>query len=471
MPSIYVLEALTDSGHMSILVFSMMIAGMVGIISKNGGMAGIVARVSSLANTARHGQISTALMGTVIFFDDYANTLVVGNTMRPITDKLKISRQKLAYIVDSTAAPVASLALITTWIGFEVGLIDEATQSLEGLDQSAYSIFLSSIPFGFYSIFALAFVYLIAVSGRDFGPMARAEERAKQSTDFSSFAGTLNETQEDDLTVPVTTPPRSINAIIPLSILIIGTFAGIYVTGRGEVSTAASFRDIIGAGDSYKAMVWASTGAVIAALILTLSQKLLSLGQAIDAWVGGIKYMTVAVIILTLAWSLAGANEVLHTAEYLASILGDTLTPAIMPTLVFILAAMMAFATGTSWGVMGIMIPLVIPLTWSVLLADASVPPENQMYVLYSVVAALLTGSVWGDHCSPISDTTILSSMASDCDHIEHVRTQLPYAMFVAVVALLVGIIPSGYGFSPLLSLPIGLAILIGGIFLLGRKT
>lgn len=464
--SLYVLSALADEDHMSIIIFSLMIGGLVGIINKNGGMAGIVIAMKKLASTRQRGQLATSFLGTAIFFDDYANTMVVGNAMRPITDKLKISREKLAYLVDSTAAPVASIFLITTWIGFQVGLIDSSIEGIDGIDQSAYSIFLSSIPYGFYSIFAIVFVYLIASTGRDFGPMHKAEVLALQSSSTDP-----KERPEETPTPGQTeeTKPKAINALLPLAVLIFGALIGIYVTGRSGLDDDASLRDIIGNGNSYKAMIWSSFLAVLLAIFLSRFNQSQNISTILDAWLDGIKAMFFAIIVLTLAWSLAGVNDALHTADFLASSLSGHLSAPYLPAIVFLLAAAMAFATGSSWGVMGIMIPLVIPLTWTILSNTPGTEPN--MAILYACVASLLSGAVWGDHSSPISDTTILSSMASDCDHLAHVQTQLPYAFVVALIAVLIGLLPAGFGISPIVTLPIGVLALFAILRVLGKKT
>lgn len=456
---VYILNALADKDHMSVILFSLMIGGMVGIISRNGGMAGIVRSLSAIASTRERGQIATSLLGTAIFFDDYANTMVVGNTMRPITDRLKISREKLAYLVDSTAAPVASIALVTTWIGFQVGLIDDATRELDGITQSGYAIFLSALPYGFYSILAIVFVYLIAASGRDFGPMLEAEQNA--ATSVPGYEGPTSETPE--------APARAINALLPLGVLVLGTLAGIYWTGKAGLPATASLLDIVGNGNSYQAMLWSSTLAVITAIAMSLITRSLRLEEALNSWMEGLKVLVPAVIILTLAWSLAGVNEALHTAEFLSTTLSGQIAPAFLPTLIFVLAASMAFATGSSWGVMGILIPLSVPLSWAVL-APTGVDVASSPIFLAST-AALLSGAVWGDHCSPISDTTILSSMASGCDHIAHIKTQIPYALTVGIVAILAGSLPAGFGVPVWLCLAAGVAVLVGIITIFGKPA
>lgn len=456
---VYIIDALADKDHISIIYFALMIGGMVGIISKNGGMAGIVQALSSMASTRERGQLATSLLGTTIFFDDYANTMIVGNTMRPITDRLKISREKLAYLVDSTAAPIASLALITTWIGFQVGLIDDATKNLEGMDTSAYVIFLNALPFSFYSILAIVFVYLIAGTGRDFGPMLHAEQQALSASPHE-------ETQTASLSGG---RPRVFNAVLPLCVLVFGVVVGIYVTGASGLSDSPSLREIIGNGNSYLAMVWASSLAVIVAIAQSLATRSLALEEALDAWMEGLKVLLPAIVILTLAWSLAGVNEALNTAGFLSQSLSGHIAPPLLPTLIFLLAAAMAFATGSSWGVMGILIPLTIPLSWTVTASMGGDVAANPVFL--ASIAALLSGAVWGDHCSPISDTTILSSMASGCDHMAHVRTQLPYALTVGIVAIVSGLLPAGYGAPAWVCLIAGIAILVGFVLTVGKPV
>jgi Na+/H+ antiporter NhaC len=470
---VYGLKALDDSDHLSIILFSFMIGGMVGIISKNGGTAGIVNAIVHWASSARRGQLTASALGVAIFFDDYANTLIVGNTMRPITDRLRISREKLAYIVDSTAAPVATLALVTTWIGFEVGLIAEAVGRIEGFDESAYSIFLQSILYNFYPLLAVFFVFLVAASGRDFGPMLHAERRSRTTGQLSRPDAHIGESPEEarEREPKPDQPQRATNAVIPVLVLVVGTLVGIYLTGAAAAEPGAPLREIVGNGDSYQAMMWASLLAVLVAAALSLGQRILTLTEVIDAWYAGVRSMLLAIIILVLAWALSSVNETLHTGDYLVSTLGTTLSPHLLPALVFVLAAFTAFATGSSWGVMGIMMPLTVPLAWAVMEANGLTADPGNLYILYAAVSAVLAGAVWGDHCSPISDTTILSSLASKCDHIDHVRTQLPYAVAVGGVALVVGLLPAGYGLPWWLALLASAGALTVGLWYLGEKA
>lgn len=473
----YLLEAMFNRGHLSIIIFSMLIGAMVNLITRNGGMKGVVNILSKYANNAVSGQFITWLMGVIIFFDDYANTLVVGNTMRPVTDRLNISREKLAYLVDSTAAPIASIAFVTTWIGAELSYIQDGIDVI-GLDENAYMIFFNSLAYSFYPIFTLIFILFLIFRGVDYGPMLKAERKARQTEilpgdEQFSFSNELNKLEVDE-----DIKARWFNAVIPVLVIIFGTIGGLISTGWDpEIwndETIAFGRKIsatIGNADSYTALLWSSLSGVIVALILTISQRILNLKDSIDSLINGFRTMLTAVLILILAWSVALITEHMHTATFISnSMLEMSLSPYFVPTITFILAALVSFSTGSSWGTMAILYPLILPATW-LITQDYGLDYDNSMLIFYNVVACVLTGSVLGDHCSPISDTTILSSLASSCNHIEHVRTQLPYALTVGTVAILVGTLPAAYGISSFILFPAGLLILFVAVLFLGKKV
>ena len=456
---VFVTGAIADFDRASIILFTMMIGGMVGIITRNGGMASIVRTIVSRAKTAVGGQVAVWLMGLMIFFDDYSNTLVVGNTARSLTDHLKVSREKLAYIVDSTAAPVACIALITTWIGYQIGLVDQALATIPALSEvQAYSVFIHSIPYSFYPILAIVFVLMISASGLDFGPMYRAEVRARNGAVKPEAVEALPAIQGDELEPKDKIPLRAFNAFVPIIALIIALLLSLVLLGEGD-----GMVEILETTSPYQAMMYSSFVGVLVAAALSIGQRILSIHETVDAWYGGLRATLFGMIILVLAWSLSDLTAALNTAQYLVTLLADSLPVALIPAIVFVLAAFTAFTTGTSWGTMAILMPLIIPLGWAVMTVNG-IADASGMHILYSSVACCLGGAVWGDHCSPISDTTVLSSVASGCDHIEHVRTQLPYALLVGIVGLSVGTIPGGFGMPPWISIVIGIAIL--GVFL-----
>ncbi|WP_460880287.1 Na+/H+ antiporter NhaC family protein [Pontibacter rugosus] len=477
----YLMEALTDSDHVSVVIFSMLIGGMVAIISKNGGMAGVVSLLSRYARSAKSSQVVTWVLGVAIFFDDYANTLIVGNTMRPVTDGHRVSREKLAYIVDSTAAPVAAIAFVTTWVGAELGYIKDAATTL-GIEEGAYSLFFHSLEYAYYPVLTLVFMLMLILMNRDFGLMHKAETRARTTGAVTSASldrkGEARQQQEMAEFEPVdASRTRAVNALLPVVAVIVGTVIGLLYTGYNPdvwADTSLGFlRKLsitIGDSNSYVALIWASLSGVLIAVALTVSQRIMSLTETMESLVVGFKTMLPAILILVLAWSLAAVTQELYTAEYLTSLFSGNISPQFLPEITFFLAAIIAFSTGSSWGTMAILYPLMLPAAWYVC-QQQGFTLEETMPIIYNVISVVLAGSVFGDHCSPISDTTILSSLASGCNHIDHVKTQLPYAITVALVANLVCTNLSSWGVHWLLVYLIGAAILWGCIRLLGKKV
>lgn len=474
----YILNALADEGHMSIILFSMLIGGTVAVISKNGGMQGVVNIIARRARNARSGQFSTWLLGIIIFFDDYANTLVVGNTMRPVTDRLKISREKLAYIVDSTAAPIAAIAFVTTWIGAELGYIQSAIAELDTLNEGVYTVFLLSLQYSYYPIFALIFIVILIYFNKDFGPMHTAEVRARTTGQVSAVQTQTSMDQDDlsEFTTKPGIPARWYNAAIPVLVIIGGTIGGLLYTGWDQAVWAANdltfgmkLSEIIGGSDSYLALLWSSLSGLAIAALMTLVQRSMKLGEVISSATKGFKTMLEAIIILTLAWSLAEITSELHTADFLTGLLVGNVTPVLIPAITFILAALIAFSTGTSWGTMAILYPLILPTAW-IMTESAGYEYESGLMIFHNVTACVLAGSVLGDHCSPISDTTILSSLASSCNHIDHVRTQLPYALTIGGVAVLVGTVPAALGVPAWILFIAGIGILVAIVRIFGKS-
>ena len=501
----YIIGALNSPSHLAVIVFSILIGGVVAIISRNGGMAGVVMKLEPLAKGPKSTQFVIWLLGVAIFFDDYANSLIVGNTMRPLTDKYKISREKLAYIVDSTAAPISAVAFITTWIGAELGYIGDAIPQLNGLEDgaSAYGMFLSSLAYSFYSYFTLIFILIIVFSGRDFGAMFKAEHRARTTGRvFDTEGEALSDDDMEELEPVEGAPRRWLNGFIPIFVVVFGTLLGLIDTGIAtcyaelialdvplqhsgwsevwgkmqildDSGTAGFVRKmgiLIGNSDSYAALLWASLSAIFVALFLTVSQRIMNLAASIETVIHGFKTMMPAILILIFAWSLATTTEELCTAEFLTRLLGDTLSPYMVPVVVFVLAAVIAFSTGSSWSTMAILYPIAIPLCWTIA-QNAGLPNEVTMELLYNVIAVVLSASVLGDHCSPISDTTILSSLASNCNHIDHVKTQLPYALSVGAVSIVMTYCSTAFSIPFYISFVVGVLLLTGLVFLLGKKV
>ena len=446
------IDSVADRDGMKVIVFSLFIASTVEIMRVGQGTQALVDWVAQFATTRRRALIGTWFSGLIVFFDDYANCLIVGSSMRPITDRLKVSRAKLAYLVDSTAAPVATLALISTWVGYEVSLIDEAMQTLSpevmkqaGLGgMSAYGLFLEGLPYRFYPILTLVFGFVLAVSVRDFGPMRDSELEAL-AVDIEPSA-------------PVERK-RIWLGIVPIFLLIGVSMVDLYLQGTSAKPDATTISEIISAADGYDAMLRGSITATISAI--GLAKLLGTTGEEMKGAVQtGMGRIGEAIIILILAWSIGTVMKELGSADYLIQALDGVIDPIWFPSLVFILAAGIAFATGTSFGTMGTLMPLALPLV---------VQSGTSIEIILAVTAAVLSGATWGDHCSPISDTTVLSSVGSGCDHAEHVRTQLPYAMVAGVISLVCCSIPVGLGIAWSVCLLLGTVVCIASIWLFGR--
>ena len=476
----YVIYALFDKGHLSIIVFSMLIGGMVSIVSKNGGMKGIVNRISVIATSAKRGQFATWLLGVAIFFDDYANTLVVGNTMRPITDKLRISREKLAYLVDATAAPVASIAFITTWIGAELSYIESGIATIDGLNESVYMTFLHSLKYSFYPILTLIFILIIIFKGKDFGPMLKAEKRARSTGEvlnpetLASLSDKNNATKDFEMLKGV--KPKAYNAIVPVLIIVFGTLAGLVYTGWDQsvwvddnIGLGQKASEIIGNSDSFLALLWSSFLSLLVAIFMSIKQKIMDLNSCMDAMVKGFNTMVPAILILILAWALAMVTEDLHTADFLSQLLSDNASVYFIPVITFLLSAVVAFSTGSSWGSMAILYPLMLPAAWKIS-QESGMNYSDSLAIFHNVVSCVLAGAVLGDHCSPISDTTILSSLSSSCNHMDHVNTQMPYALTVGIVGITVGTIPSAFGMPIWISYGLGILALFLIVHFYGKS-
>ncbi|HKK39812.1 MAG TPA: Na+/H+ antiporter NhaC family protein [Cryomorphaceae bacterium] len=479
---VYMVEAMADEGHVSVILFSTLIGGIVALISKNGGMQAVVDKISRRANNPKSGQMATWFLGVGIFFDDYANTLVVGNTMRPLTDRLKISREKLSYIVDSTAAPIAAIALITTWIGAELGYIQSALDQINAsenvIEGGPYIIFLGSLKYSFYPVFALIFMLILIQRNRDFGPMHKAEVNARKGV-VASNSKKIDSSELDEFAPQEGAKLNMWNAIIPILIVVLGTMLGLIYTGymadpsvwtSPEFPLSRKLSIIIGNSDSYKGLLWASMLGLMVAVLLSVGRKTMSFVDAVSASIDGFKTMVPAMVILILAWSLAALTEQMHTADYLTSMVEGRLAVWALPAVTFLLSAVVAFSTGSSWGTMAIIYPIMLPLAWGLSL-ESGMEAASAMEIFLNTTSCVLAGAVLGDHCSPISDTTILSSLATRCDHLQHVKTQMPYALTVGLVAVTFTTLSAVLAIPWLLNFLIGGVILFFIVSLLGKKV
>ena len=438
-----VATSVVDSFNLLIILFIVLILSTISVVIVSGGIQGIIHWLSRFAKGARSTQFATVLMGFAVFIDDYANTMIVGSAMRPATDQKRISREKLAYLVDSTTAPIAGLAVVSTWIGYEVGLFNEVANSL-GIQKDGYSMFFDALGFRFYCLMTIIFVLANATSGVDFGAMRKAEIRARETgVVIGEDAKLMSSRAFTALKSVLSTSAHPLSAVIPIGSLLGVMLIGFWIDGGGKESvlSPSAWREALSNANNLKILAIASGSGFLLSLLCAKLLARISFSAIGSAVISGLKGSLLPTAILVLAWSLKAVCDQLSTGEFLAATVEGVVSPLWFPALLFIVASLTSFATGTSWGTMAILIPTAIPIAYSL---------DGSAYGLTTAISlgAVLDGSIFGDHCSPISDTTIMSSIASECDPIHHVRTQLPYSLTVAGLALVCGYIPAALGVS-----------------------
>lgn len=429
-----------------ILLFLLLLGAMVGLVTLSGGTRAFGEWARERITSRRGSQLATALLGVFIFIDDYFNSLAVGNICRPLTDRQRVSRAKLAYLIDSTAAPICVLMPISSWGAYIISLIAGilATHSVTGI--SAFGAFIELAALNFYAIAALVLAFVAAGFDLNIGAMRRHAAMAREGQVFDASRGQ----PPGNSRVHEARSGRPLDLIAPIVVLILATFAMIVLTGAWALDDQGQPFSLLGAFENTDV-----AGSLIAGGLFGLGIALLMLlrhasvaGAIPRTLLEGARSMLPAVQILILAWVLTGIINELGTGEYLASLVDGVLTPAWLPALLFVIAGVMAFATGTSWGTFGIMLPIA-----------GDIAAATDLAMLLPMMGAVLAGSVFGDHCSPLSDTTILSSTGAACHHIDHVLTQLPYALLGAAAALL-GYLAIGLSGSTALSLMVTLGSL-----------
>jgi Na+/H+ antiporter NhaC len=472
VPFTYLSERVRDVDSIAIILFVVFMLAMVGNTVVNGGIAGVMNALAKKAKDARSTQVSAYVMGLVIFFDDYANTVLVGSTMRSLTDKFKVAREKLAYIVDSTSAPVAGISILSTWIAFEVSTFASQLPAAGiGADQG-YVVFLQTLPYRFYCVFTLVLLALIVFSDRDFGAMRRAEKRSRTTGAVSRPGAVLpisNSATQERMSDHV--QPNMWRAILPIGGFIVATllviaFRGGAFSGDVDLFTIEGVTGVLSNGSGNQSLlIGGAIGFVLAALATIQAGIAREIPKA--AWTT-LKSMGVAFGILYSAWMVADVCKVLGTAPFLSAIVSDTIAAPMLPVVLVLLAGFVAFSTGSSWSTMGILLPMVVGVSYE--LGEASAIGGVALMVM--CIGAVLEGSIFGDHCSPISDTTVLSSISSACDLMDHTRTQMPYAATAMGVSLAAGYVPAAFlDWSPYLCLGLGVAALVAIVFTFGRRN
>lgn len=472
-----------DSWNVRILMFCAMLGALVAMLSATGAASAFGQWASTKVRSRRGAGLMSFVFGIFIFIDDYFNSLAVGTIMRPISDKMRVCRAKLAYILDSTAAPVCIIAPISSWVVTVMSALDK-TYGFEKLNMTPFEFFIHSIIYNLYALSTLIFVLYIIISGRDFGPMAKAQALATNSGKlfnehkYGACAAHLSEEKNErakpiDMLLPLILLVLSAVIFFPLSTYL-ASIDGEKITSLAQAYASMSLSDAFKNTDASVALFYAITWTILLSYIYFIARGLLSLSKASASLELGIKSMVPALIILALAWCLgtiikaAPSDGGLGLGFFLSEIFKDaSYLVAFLPLAMFIISAIMAFATGTSWGTFAIMIPLAMPIILA--LMDGADYDQTLTMTLMSI-AAVLSGAVLGDHISIISDTTILSSTGAGCPHLEHVSTQMPYALFVAI-ACAAGFLAGAMAQSLAVAWVATLALMLGGIIMLSKLT
>lgn len=439
------ITSLADSWNVGILIFLVILGAIVSLMNSAGGSAAYGKWASQKIDTRRGAMLSTFGLGVLIFVDDYFNCLTVGNVMRPITDKHRISRAKLAYIVDSTAAPICMIAPISSWAAAVTGV-------MEGYD--GLELFIRAIPYNLYSLLTIAMIIMLAYMNFDYGPMKTHEDNAILKGDLYTTPERPYKGQDGEI---VTGKGKVRDLVIPVVLLITLCVAGMLYTGG--ILEGESFINAFANCDASLGLSLGSSLALILTIGYFIVSKVLSFNECMESIPEGFKAMVPAILILTFAWTLSEITGLLGASEYVSGIFEGSAAGLknFLPAIVFLVAVGMSFSTGTSWGTFGILLPIVVAI---------NLPSQ----LLIISISACLAGAVCGDHCSPISDTTIMSSTGAMCDHINHVTTQLPYALTVAAVSF-VGYILAGFMQSAWVILPVSLAILFVVLYVIRLVT
>ncbi len=437
---------LSDSWNVGILIFLVVLGSMVMLMNRAGGSAAFGKWAVEHVKTKAGAQIATILLGVLIFIDDYFNCLTVGSVMSPLTDKHKISREKLAYLIDATAAPVCIIAPISSWAAAVTGFVDGA---------NGLTLFVRAIPYNFYALLTIAMMFTLTIADFDFGPMKKIErdslkelkDKAAGIEPSSSMTGATDQPHP-----PVSAKGKVIHLVLPIAALIICCIIGMIYTGG--FFEGASFIDAFSNSDASVGLVYGSVAALLITQIFFMATRVLNFTECMNTISEGFKSMVPAILILTFAWTLKSMTDSLGAADYVAGLVqnvaGNGAFMNILPAIVFAVGAFLAFATGTSWGTFGILIPIVV----NVFGGDMN----NELMII--AISACMAGAVCGDHCSPISDTTIMASAGAQCNHISHVSTQLPYALTAAAVSM-VAYIFAGFIRNWIICLPIGIALMV----------
>ena len=433
----------SDADNTKVLILCALVGGLVGVLMKTGGFEAAAKRITQKVKTPRGANLLGQLFCVLFFFDDYANALITGPVLRPIADKVGLSRERLAYIVDSTAAPVAGIAVVSSWVAVEMAVIGSGLETA-GIADSAFQVFIRSIPYCFYCIFALVFMFITSITGREFGPMLKAELRAR-----AAQGGVCAERSEPD-TTDTGSKTESVGIWVAFgSIVLLVLYLVVFLLAKR--------------GDTITLLLRSAFLSGIVAIAASAVTKLLPAGEGIKAWLGGVESIVPTIVVLLLAWSLAGIVEKLGTVYFVVELIASKAAWQLVPAIIFVCCCVVSFAAG-SYGCMFMVMPMAIPIACAVM----ENTPGIGGHFLPVCVACVLSGGIFGDHCSPMTDCTILAALGSGCEVMDHAVTQMPYAFTVALVSILC-IIPATLGFSPVYTIALGILVLSAIILLFGK--
>lgn len=456
----HLLSVMQSTWNLSVVVFTLLLGGFAALIEKGGGLQALTE--TWLVNRKQSGkrvQWSAYLLGLVCFFDGLANSMLVGKSMSPVAQRAGVSKHRLAYIVDSTSSAVACVAVISTWIAYQLSMIREGLQQAD-VEAQPFGLFLQSIPFNFYCWFTLILLAVVISRDWNIGPMRKCRndiDGHKETDDAAEKKAVPHKAEAVSSRASCAFSRQSItSALIPLGFLLVGLLVGLYLNGAAGnyfPLTLKRLSDAFGNADAALVLVWISAAACAVAVLMNYRPIRQQGAHALTVFGGGVKSLFKPVLILIAAWLLSSTLKSLHATEVLTGFLQGNVSPVLYPLLVFITGALISFSTGTSWGTMGILMPLALPVAFS--FSGGEITP-----LIHGTIAAVFSGAVFGDHCSPFSDTTIVSSISCGIEPMEHVRTQMPYALIASAVAIWIGFLPTGLGFNPYLSLVLGALVL-----------
>ncbi len=466
-----IVKQVSDPWNARLLIFNLLMGSGIALIWRLNGSKALANWAHYKIKTRKGVNLGAWILGIIVFFNDYCNAAIVGNAFRDISSDHRISSEKLSFVLDATAAPVATFFL-SDWVAFQIGMIAKGLKAanISADTMSPFMAYLYSIPVNVYSILMVLFVGMLAFTGRDFGKMYKAEKRTVDTGKTIRDGGESMLNVESELGEPYhKAKPRLMNFFLPIIALVIVTLVGFYITGLNALENGVSegsfisqMIEVLGGADASLALLWGAFSMTIVGVLLGLTNGKMNIAKVMDSVIDGMKLMLLACVILVLAWSMGSITSDMNLADVIISSFGNSIPFVLLPLIVFLIGMGVSFATGTSWGTMTILTPIAIPLAYKI---------TGSPTVAAMMAGVVFSGSIFGDHCSPISDTTVLASIFAGADHIDHTLTQIPYALTVAVVTSVIFIVFGATLLNPIYLAPIGVLALYGVLRVFGKKV